>query len=342
MKMYSIVASQKLLRIYFGHIGQTVKVMKRLIILIILGTSAFGVNAQIKERTNFIDSMSFKIGDIREELVKIQDNYYVITPYGLAGNIGVFISDTGVILIDDQWAVLSKKIKELILTITNKPIKTIINTHYHFDHTNGNLAFGPEKIPIISHKNARTRMSERQVMPTFYSVVQKPYPVESLPTITFTDKTEFYEGSETIELVYFKAAHTDGDIIVHFKSADIYHTGDIFANLFLPHIDEAAGGDIYGVIEATDQLLLQASERTKFIPGHGPVATRKELQTYRDLLAAIRDNVVKMYREKRELGDIVKDTQVKIHYENKGGEKFIAQVYRTVEKHENQNRLEKK
>ena len=124
MKMYSIVASQKLLRIYFGHIGQTVKVMKRLIILIILGTSAFGVNAQIKERTNFIDSMSFKIGDIREELVKIQDNYYVITPYGLAGNIGVFISDTGVILIDDQWAVLSKKIKELILTITNKPIST--------------------------------------------------------------------------------------------------------------------------------------------------------------------------------------------------------------------------
>ena len=309
--------------------------MKRLIVvLLLLEIGTLTVNTQVRE--NSIDSMSLKIGDIKEELVKIQDNYYVIIPYGLAGNIGVFISDTGVILIDDQWAMLSKRIKELISTITNKPIKTIINTHYHFDHTNGNLAFGPEKIPIISHKNARTRMSERQVMPTFYNVVQKPYPVESLPTITFTDKSELYEGTETIELVYFKAAHTDGDIIVHFKSADIYHTGDIFANLFLPHIDEVAGGDIYGVIEATDKLLSQASEKTKFIPGHGPVATKIELQAYRDLLATIRDNVVKLYREKRKLEDIIKDTQIKIHYENKGGEKFIAQVYRTVEKHETQ------
>ena len=315
--------------------------MKRLIVvLLLLEIGTLTVNAQVRE--NSIDSMSLKIGDIKEELVKIQDNYYVIIPYGLAGNIGVFISDTGVILIDDQWAMLSKRIKELISTITNKPIKTIINTHYHFDHTNGNLAFGPEKIPIISHKNARTRMSERQVMPTFYNVVQKPYPVESLPTITFTDKSELHEGTETIELVYFKAAHTDGDIIVHFKSADIYHTGDIFANLFLPHIDEVAGGDIYGVIEATDKLLSQASEKTKFIPGHGPVATKIELQAYRDLLASIRDNVVKLYREKRKLEDIIKDTQIKIHYENKGGEAFIAQVYRTVEKHESQDRLEKK
>lgn len=309
--------------------------MKRLsVVLLLLVAGTMTVKAQLRE--NFIDSMSFKIGEIKEELVKIQDNYYVIRPYGLAGNIGVYVSDTGVILIDDQWAVLSKRIKELISTITNKPIKTIINTHYHFDHTNGNLAFGPEKIPIVAHKNARIRMSERQVMPTFYNVVQKPYPVESLPTITFTDKSELHEGSETIELVYFKAAHTDGDIIVHFKTADIYHTGDIFANLFLPHIDEAAGGDIYGVIEATDKLLSQANEKTKFIPGHGPVGTKKELQAYRDLLATIRDNVVKLYREKRKLEDIIKDTQLKIHYQNNNGVDFIAQVYRTVEKHEKQ------
>ena len=316
--------------------------MKRLIILIILVSGALGIKAQIKERINFIDSMSFKIGDIKEELVKIQDNYYVISPYGLAGNIGVFISDTGVILIDDQWAVLSKRIIELVSTITSKPIKTIINTHYHFDHTNGNLAFGPEKIPIVSHKNARTRMSERQVMPTFYNVVQKPYPFESLPTTTFTDKSDLYEGDEIIELVHYKTAHTDGDIIVHFKNADIYHTGDIFVNLFLPHIDEVAGGDIYGVIEATDKLLSQSNEKTKFIPGHGPVGTKKELQTYRDLLATIRDNVVNLYRKKRKLEDIIKDTQLKIHYQNNDGVDFIAQVYRTVEKHENQNRLERK
>lgn len=310
--------------------------MKGLLVVLILGIGTSGLKAQIKENTNYVDSLSLKIGDIKEELIKIDDNYYVIRPYGIAGNIGVFIGDTGVILVDDQWAVLSKRIKELISTITNKPIKTIINTHYHFDHTNGNLSFGPEKIPIVSHKNARTRMSERQVMPTFYNVVQKPYPVESLPTITFTDKSELHEGGESIELTYYKAAHTDGDIIVHFKNADIYHTGDIFVTYGLPHIDEAAGGDIYGIIDATDKLLSQASEKAKFIPGHGPVCTKKELQEYRDLLTAVRDNVVKLYREKRRREDIIKDTQIKMHYENKGGETFIAQVYRTVAKHEGQ------
>ena len=311
-------------------------------IVLILGTWTLGIKAQIKENTNYVDSLSLKIADIKEELIKIDDNYYVISPYGIAGNIGVFISDTGVILVDDQWAVLAKRIKELISTITDKPIKAIINTHYHFDHTNGNLSFGPEKVPIISHKNARTRMSERQVMPTFYNVVQKPYSNESLPTVTFTDKSELYEGGESIELTYHKAAHTDGDIIVHFKNADIYHTGDIFVTYGLPHIDEVAGGDIYGIIEASDKLLLQASEKTKFIPGHGPVCTKKELKEYRDLLIIVRDNVLKMYREKRKIEDIIKDTQIKIHYENRGGEKFIAQVYRTVEKHETQSRLEKK
>jgi glyoxylase-like metal-dependent hydrolase (beta-lactamase superfamily II) len=185
-------------------------------------------------------------------------------------------------------------------------------------------------------------MSERQVMPTFYNVVQKPYPPESLPTTTFTDKSELYEKNETVELVYYKSAHTDGDIIVHFKNADIYHTGDIFVTYGLPHIDEAAGGDIYGIIEAVEKLLSQASDKTRFIPGHGPVCTKKELQEYRDLLTTVRDNVVKLYREKRKLGDIIKDTQIKIHYENKGGEKFIEQVYRTVEKHELENRSEKK
>jgi cyclase len=285
-----------------------------------------------------MDSLASKIGDIKEEIIKIQENYYVIIPYGIAGNIGVFIGETGVILVDDQWSVLSRRIKELISTITSKPIKTIINTHYHFDHTHGNLTFGPEKIPIVSHKNARTRMSERQVIPTYRNVVQKPYPPEALPTITFTDKSELHEGTETIELVHFKEAHTDGDVIIHFKNADIYHTGDVFVNIggWLPHIDEKAGGSIYGVIDAVNKLLSQTSETSKFIPGHGPVATRKEMQEYRDLLTSVRDNVVKMYKAKAKLEDIVKDTQTKIHYEREGGDKFIAQVYRAVEKHENQ------
>jgi cyclase len=299
-----------------------------------LAALTFQSNAQIRENASYIDSVSLKIGDIREELIKIQDNYYAIAPYGLAGNIGVFVGESGVILIDDQWAVLSKRIRELVSTITAKPVKMIINTHYHFDHTNGNLAFGSEKTPIISHSNARVRMSERQVMPTFLHVVQKPYPQEALPTTTFTDQAELYEGGEIIELVHYKNAHTDGDIVVHFKKADIYHTGDIFVTYGLPHIDEAAGGDIYGIIDATEHLISKSTASTRFIPGHGPVCSQKEVREYRDLLVAVRDNVIKLYHEKRTLEDIIRDTQVKIHYEKKGGENFIAQVYRTVAKHE--------
>jgi glyoxylase-like metal-dependent hydrolase (beta-lactamase superfamily II) len=312
--------------------------MSRLIaVLLLISTGTLTLRAQSKE--NYIDSVSLAIGDIREEIVKIQDNYYMIRPYGLAGNIGVFISDAGVVLIDDQWAVLSKRIKELVKTITDKPIKTIINTHYHYDHTNGNLAFGPEKIPIIAHRNARTRMSERQVLP---SSIQKPYPGEALPTITFTEKSELHEGGELIELTYYRAAHTDGDIVVHFKVADIYHTGDLFVTYGLPFIDEAAGGDIYGMIESADKLLSQASEKTRFIPGHGPICTKKELQEYRDLLAAVRDNVVRLYREKQKVEEIIRDTQIKIHKEDRGSKDFIAQVYRAVERHENQSHLGKK
>jgi cyclase len=313
--------------------------MKRLISLIILGTLTISVKAQVKENANYIDSLSSKIVEIKEELIKIQENYYVIRPYGMAGNIGVFISNNGVILIDDQWSTLSKRIKELLSTITQKPIKTIINTHYHYDHTNGNIAFGLEKIPIISHNNARLRMSEKQVLLVTLqlqgldNVVQKPYPSEALPIFTFTDKATLYEGTEIIELIHFKNAHTDGDIVVHFKNADIYHTGDIFVTYGLPYIDEAVGGNIYGMIEAIDKLLLESNEKTKFIPGHGPVCSIKELKEYKDLLSTILNNVEILTRENRKLDDILKDTKIKIPFETLDADKFIEQVYRSVKKH---------
>jgi glyoxylase-like metal-dependent hydrolase (beta-lactamase superfamily II) len=114
--------------------------MRRLISLIILGFLTISSIAQIKEDTNYVDSISLKVVDIKEELIKIQDNYYAIISYGMAGNIGVFISDNGTIIIDDQWSTLSKRIKDHLSTITQKPVIAIINTHYHYDHTNGNIA----------------------------------------------------------------------------------------------------------------------------------------------------------------------------------------------------------
>jgi glyoxylase-like metal-dependent hydrolase (beta-lactamase superfamily II) len=315
--------------------------MKAIVSLITLITLTLSLKAQVRENANFIDSISSKVVEINEELIKIQDNYYAIISNGMAGNIGVFINNAGVILIDDQWSLLSKKIKELLLTVTPKPVKAIINTHYHFDHTNGNIFFGSEKIQIISHENARTRMSEKQVIIPILkglgpdNIVQKSYPPEALPTLTFTDKLTLYSGTEIIDLIHFKYAHTDGDAVVHFKNPDIYHTGDIFVMYGLPFIDEKAGGDIYAMIDAIDTLLSQSNEKTKFIPGHGPVCSIKELKEYRDLLFTIQNNVETLTREKRNLDDILKSTTAKIPFETEDADNFIEQVYRSVKRHLN-------
>ena len=173
-------------------------------------------------------------------------------------------------------------------------------------------------------------------MPSWYNIVQIPYPNEALPILTFTDKATLYEKPEVIEMIHYRNGHSDGDIVVHFKNADIYHTGDIFVNWKLPfitHIDEAAGGDIYGMIEAIDQLLMQSNENTRFIPGHGPVGSRKELQEFRNLLSTIRDNVEAMYIENRTIDEIIKDTKIKIPFEAKDADKFIEQTYRSVKRH---------
>jgi len=313
--------------------------MKRIICIIIFVTIGFSLLGQVKEDGNYVDSVSAKIIGLKESLVKIQEGYYAILTPGEAGNIGAFICEDGIILIDDQWSQLSNKIKEILSTITNKSISFIIDTHYHYDHTNGNLYFSQEKIPIVSHQNARQRMSEKQVLLTTLEwqgsagIVQQPYPDFALPSITFADKMIFYKRNEIIELIYFKHAHSDGDIVVHFKNANIFHTGDIFVTYGLPYIDENAGGNIYDMIMAVDQLLLMSDDKTKFIPGHGPICTKKDLEEYRNLLKTVRDNVETMVKGNYELKDILKDTRNRIHYENTSADKFIMQVLRAVKNH---------
>jgi glyoxylase-like metal-dependent hydrolase (beta-lactamase superfamily II) len=182
-------------------------------------------------------------------------------------------------------------------------------------------------------------MSEKQVLlPTFEfqgsaGIVQKPYLPEALPIMTFTDTLTLYEGSEIIEMVHYKYAHSDGDIVVHFNNADIFQTGDIFVTYGLPYIDEAAGGDLYYMIEALNKLLLHSNENTKFIPGHGPVCSIRELKEYRDLLSTILNNVETLTRENRKLEEILIDTKSKIPFETKDADKFIEQTYRSVKRH---------
>ena len=203
------------------------KRMKYILFIAIAGLLSQNSAGQIK--TNFIDSVETAVVNIKEQLIKIKENYYVISADGMAGNIGVYIGKEYVLLVDDQWSVLSGRIKQILKTITDKPIKYIINTHYHFDHVDGNKAFGKENVTIIAQKNLRIRLAQDQVISGtedfFGKVPQRAYPPEALPTLTFIDSLTLHEQPETIKLTWAKNAHTDGDAVVHFQNADIYHTG---------------------------------------------------------------------------------------------------------------------
>jgi glyoxylase-like metal-dependent hydrolase (beta-lactamase superfamily II) len=313
-----------------------------LIIVIILAITTFPIRAQettslFEEKTEYIDSLAQIIGDIELSLTKIDDNNYLITGMGVAGNVGVYIAGDGVYLIDNQWSALADKIKEMVGSVTSKPIKSIINTHFHFDHTQGNMAFGKEGIPIIAQTNARTRMMQRQVIHGHVSQVQNPYPPEGLPTLTFSNNVEFYDEDETLELKYLGNAHTDGDIVVYLKNADIYYLGDLFVTYGLPVIDPDAGGDIYAFIETLDYLISNSNDQTKFVPGHGPVSYKKDLVIFRDLLYSVKEYIKDSYKKGKDLNHTITDAKETV-LKDVGGvdaDRFVTLVYGMVIRHEN-------
>lgn len=299
----------------------------RIVITMLLILLIFSL-IKAQQGRDVVDSLQSSVKNIKEEMVPIKENYYVIQPYGLAGNIGLFISDDQAVLVDAQWAILAERIMELVRSATNKPVKYVVNTHFHYDHIDGNKYFGQEKVPIISHRNAYTGMSQNRVLsPDSW---QKAMPQEALPNITFTEKIYLHEKSDTIELIHFKNAHTDGDVIVHFIKGNIYHTGDIFVRYGLPFIDMNNGGDIYGMIEALDYLIGNANVDTQFIPGHGAVCTVKEVKDFRDLLGSIRDQVANMAKKKTSLDKIIQDVAISIKTSEENKRDFITKVYQMV------------
>ncbi len=209
---------------------------------------------------------------------------------GAGGNIGVSAGSDGVFMIDDQFAPLSDKIKKAIAGISDKPVRFILNTHWHFDHTGGNENFGKGGATIVAHDNVRKTMSVDQALKAFNMTVPAS-PKAALPVITFNDSATFHLNGETISIQHVPASHTDGDSVVHFKDANLLHTGDVFFNGFYPFIDTEHGGSIDGMIKASEIILDMVNGETKIIPGHGPLATRKDLIRYRDMLVGVRDAI---------------------------------------------------
>ncbi len=206
---------------------------------------------------------------------------------GAGGNIGVSAGPDGVFMIDDQFAPLSEKIIAAIAEISDQPVRYVLNTHWHGDHTGGNENMGNTGAVVVAHENVRKRMSTPQFIKAFGREV--PAAVDAaLPVITFTQDATFYFNDTQIQVSHLPHAHTDGDSMVFFTDANVLHMGDTFFNGFYPFIDESSGGSLDGLIEAANHALGIINDDTQIIPGHGNLATKADLQGYLDMLKEVK------------------------------------------------------
>ncbi len=205
--------------------------------------------------------------------------------FGAGGNIGVSYGEDGTVLIDDQFAPLTAKIQQAVTALGASPVKFLINTHWHFDHTGGNENLGKVGAVIMAHDNVRVRMNSEQKRG---ERVTPASPKAALPVVTYAEGVKLHLNGEEIRAIGLAPAHTDGDSMIHWTRSNVIHMGDTFFNkVTFPFIDLASGGDVHGVVAAADRALALANDDTKIIPGHGPVATKADLQKYRDMVAGV-------------------------------------------------------
>ena len=276
------------------------------------------------------------MSQVTVKVVPVAANVYMLE--GMGGNIGLSVGKDDAFIIDDQYAPLSDKIKAAVATVTPKPVRFVINTHWHFDHVGGNEAMAGSGAIIFAHENTRRRMSTDQFIAAFNMKVQAS-PTAALPVITFSDTITFYTNDDTVRTFHVANAHTDGDAIIFFRKANVVHMGDTFFNGRYPLIDVSTGGSLIGMIRAADQALAMTNAETRFIPGHGPLATRSDLLRYRAMLVATRERVARLIAQHRTLNQIIDakplaDLDAQWGSGNIKADQFLTIVYGSLTQHE--------
>ena len=211
---------------------------------------------------------------IEIETTHVAGNIYMLK--GAGGNIGVSVGPDGILLVDDQFAPLAEKIRTALKELSERPLKFLLNTHFHGDHTGGNVIFGAEA-HIIAHTNVRKRLQ-----------MESPAK-EGLPVLTFDDSLSIHFNDEEIRVIHFPNSHTDGDSVIFFTGSNVVHMGDLFFSGRFPYVDLNNGGDVEGLIRHLEQLLTELPPDVKLIPGHGPLSDIDDLKTYHQTLVETRD-----------------------------------------------------
>jgi glyoxylase-like metal-dependent hydrolase (beta-lactamase superfamily II) len=246
-------------------------------------------------------AQDFSRVEIRAE--KLRDNIYVL--FGAGGNMGMSVGDDGVFLIDDQFAPLTEKIKKTIATVSEQPVRFVVNTHFHFDHSGGNENLGKEGAVIVAHRNVRERMAKDQFVKAF-NARTPAQPGVALPVVTFTEGVSLHLNGDEAIIRHIEHAHTDSDSLIYFKKANVIHMGDTFTNGPYPFVDVGNGGTIDGVIEAAKAGLAMADDETLIIPGHGQIATKADLDAHLTRVQITRDIIDKLKRTGISREDVIR------------------------------------
>jgi glyoxylase-like metal-dependent hydrolase (beta-lactamase superfamily II) len=230
-------------------------------------------------------------GAIPIQTQKLADNLTLLS--GPGGNVVVLNGLDGKFLVDTFVAPAWPKLKETLDGLGNAPLKFVIDTHWHFDHTDNNAPLHSAGATVLAHENTKKRMSAAQDIPIL-GLHFPPSPADALPQQTFTSNYKLQANGESLALQYFPPAHTDSDIYVHFEKSNVIHMGDTFFNNMYPFVDAGTGGKINGMIAAADKALPLADNNTKIIPGHGALGNKADLTKYRDMLVTARDRIQKL------------------------------------------------
>lgn len=239
-------------------------------------------------------TFSQNMDNVKITTTQVTDKIYMLQ--GQGGNVGVLVGNDGTLIVDGQFAPLTKKLQAAIADISDHPTQFLVNTHWHYDHSDGNENFGAAGAIIVSQENSRTRMTQDQVL-QMSGYKQEAYSHEGLPKITFEESMTFHFNGETVNVFHVGPAHTDGDAVIHFVESNVFHTGDVFVRYGLPFIDQPNGGNVEGMIAFVEAIAALADDKTKIIPGHGQVSSKKDLLAYRDMLQS-NTNKVKQLKDK--------------------------------------------
>ena len=275
--------------------------------LVISTLSILFAEAQNKEVNVTVDTLS--------------KNVFMLT--GQGGNIGIYVGETHVFMIDDQFDRLSEKIKTAISGLTEKPIAFLFNTHMHGDHSGGNARFNSEAVTLVAQDNARERIQSNLSSKLEAQEISQEDYVKMLPEVTFSQDITFYDGDETIMGFHVHNAHTDGDAMVYFMENNVLHMGDTYFSGRYPYIDLKSGGSIDGFIEAEKRALLVINDDTKIIPGHGRPSNKAELQRSVSMLEDIRAKVQAQIDAGATLDEVKADTSLTKDYDSTNGTGFI-------------------